>query len=492
MRAILFSSGAVVLLLLAGCEEVMDKPAPAPMTDTAPSFSKTVADQAYLMEEIVSMTLPHATGGDGPLTYSLAPEIPGLMFDAATRTLSGAPTAAGAYDMIYQAADADDNTAASDAATLTFTIAVQEPEPLDTAPAFAATVADETYTEGDAISPLTLPEASGGNGALSYSLMPTVPGLMFDATTRTLSGAPTAAGAYDMIYQAADADDNTAASDAATLTFTIAVQEPEPLDTAPAFAATVADETYTEGDAISPLTLPEASGGNGALSYSLMPTVPGLMFDATTRTLSGAPTMAGTHAMTYTVVDDDENTEGSDAASQRFTVTVLPACPTHSVTQIVGDWTVDSSLLSVSGWVFSFQADGTFQINSGAVTINGESEGNYSYDVTTCTLAWRGTEPAAEPSIEITIIGHLGFVAIRGTNEHFVDWNGPDSFCERGTADSSVCINTYTRRRATLLQRQGRSNSRGRGGRAARHPRHHLGRGIRAARQPQTHGLRIR
>ena len=128
MRALLFSSGvAVVLLLLAGCEEVMDKPSPAPMTDTAPSFSKTVADQAYLVEEIVSLTLPHATGGDGPLTYSLAPEIPGLMFDAATRTLSGAPTAAGAYDMTYQAADADDNTAASDAATLTFTITVQEP-----------------------------------------------------------------------------------------------------------------------------------------------------------------------------------------------------------------------------------------------------------------------------------------------------------------------------------------------------------------------------
>ena len=48
-----------------------------------------------------------------------------------------------------------------------------------------------------------------------------------------------------------------------------------PSDTAPAFAVTVADQTYTEGEAVSPLTLPVASGGNGTLSYSLAPTVPG-------------------------------------------------------------------------------------------------------------------------------------------------------------------------------------------------------------------------
>ena len=97
-----------------------------------------------------------------------------------------------------------------------------------TAPTFAVTVADQTYTEGEAISPLTLPEASGGNGTLSYSLAPTVPGLTFTAATRALSGTPTAAGTYNMMYQAADGDANTANSDAATLTFTITVQEPEP------------------------------------------------------------------------------------------------------------------------------------------------------------------------------------------------------------------------------------------------------------------------
>ena len=59
-----------------------------------------------------------------------------------------------------------------------------------------------------------------------------------------------------MTYRAVDSDDNTTASDAATLTFTIMVQEPAPPDTAPSFAVTVDDQTYSAGEAISPLTLP--------------------------------------------------------------------------------------------------------------------------------------------------------------------------------------------------------------------------------------------
>ena len=96
--------------------------------------------------------------------------------------------------------------------------------PSDTAPVFAVTVVNRTYTEGEVISPLTLPEASGGNGALAYSLTPTVPGLMFAMAARTLSRTPTSAGTYDMTYEAVDADFNTTASDAARITFTITVQ----------------------------------------------------------------------------------------------------------------------------------------------------------------------------------------------------------------------------------------------------------------------------
>ena len=82
-------------------------------------------------------------------------------------------------------------------------------------------------------------------------------------------------------------------------------------------AASPDDQTYTVGTAIEPLTLPEASGGNGTLSYSLTPSVPGLTFNATTRQLTGTPSTAGTYATRYTVTDEDGDT---DALS--FTITV--------------------------------------------------------------------------------------------------------------------------------------------------------------------------
>ena len=223
-------------------------------------------------------------------------------------------------------------------ATVVFAACAQGPGtagprgPSDTAPTFAVTVADQTYTEGEAVSPLTLPEASGGNGTLSYSLTPSVPGLTFTAATRALSGTPTTAGTYNMTYQAVDGDANTAVSDAATLTFTITVQEPESPDTTPAFADTVHDQTYTEGVGIVPLALPEATGGNGTLSYSLTPTVPGLTFASATHTLSGTPTSTGTYDMTYQAADGDANTAVSDAATLTFTITVQEPEPPFSGT----------------------------------------------------------------------------------------------------------------------------------------------------------------
>lgn len=81
---------------------------------------------------------------------------------------------------------------------------------------------DRTYMAGTAIEPLTLPEATGGNGTLRYSLSPDVPGLSFDTGMRRLTGTPTAAGAWNMTYTVTDSDGDTD-----TLGFTITVEAAE-------------------------------------------------------------------------------------------------------------------------------------------------------------------------------------------------------------------------------------------------------------------------
>ena len=107
------------------------------------------------------------------------------------------------------------------------------------------------------------------------------------------------------------------------------------------------DQTYMRGTAISPLTLPEASSGDGALTYSLMPDVPGLRFDAARRQLTGTPTSAGTYNMTYTATDADGDTD-----TRNFTITVMaPVTPPETGTAGVemfsfpnlGGWTTTSN-----------------------------------------------------------------------------------------------------------------------------------------------------
>ena len=93
------------------------------------------------------------------------------------------------------------------------------PGTTDNQPSFgSASVSNQTYTAGNAISPLMLPLAVSGDGPLTYSLSPSLPGLSFDPSTRVLSGAPEAAGTYNMTYGVRDAD-----GDVAVLNFTVAV-----------------------------------------------------------------------------------------------------------------------------------------------------------------------------------------------------------------------------------------------------------------------------
>ena len=110
------------------------------------------------------------------------------------------------------------------------TIVGPPPPPSDTAPSFGtAMVPALMLDQGVAMTPVTLPQATGGNGVLTYSLTSEPAGLArlaFDPATRRLTGTPGTVGDWTFTYRADDADANRADSDAAQLSFAVTVEDP--------------------------------------------------------------------------------------------------------------------------------------------------------------------------------------------------------------------------------------------------------------------------
>ena len=192
--------------------------------------------------------------------------------------------------------------------------------PRDFVPAFEeGSIAGKSYDQNLPIDSETLPAATGGDGALTYTISPDLPvGLTFDAATRLLSGTPTEAQpATVYTYTATDSD--AAYPDAAVLTFWITVKK----DPVPTFeGSSVQNQRHDRGLAIDGGTLPTASGGNPPLTYTLSPDLPaGLVFDAATSRLSGTPIEAQA-ATLYTYTATDSDAAGPDSVSLTFSITV--------------------------------------------------------------------------------------------------------------------------------------------------------------------------
>ena len=287
------------------------------VVDGIPSFVREEDDQLYTAGESVSLELPEAIGGNVARTYRLDGALPpGLTFDPATRTISGhlpefASYAYEGYALTYRVKDVDDQ----EPAPLEFTLRV------DGIPRFDEGVSEQiTFAAGQTIDLWVLPSASGGNGDVTYELAGELPeGLSYDSATRTISGTLWADAMYDfesegyaLTYWVTDEDGDGPAA----LTFTIGVHG------MPSFHAQVVDDQlYTVGDAVS-LGLPEAVGGNGALTYTLEGELPpGLTFDGMARTISGTlpveETYAGSYVLRYGVVDAE-----GDSAELRFIITI--------------------------------------------------------------------------------------------------------------------------------------------------------------------------
>ena len=209
--------------------------------DRIPTFgSETISELRLTVDAaMTAVTLPEATGGDSPLTYSVSPDLPaGLMFDDDDRQITGTPsvTSCGA-SYIYTVTDADATDADTD--TISFNIAVLSGE--NARPTFNnATVADWTYSVTTNSTALQLPQAVGGFGPLRYSIHPTgntsgsLPaGLTFNANRLLIYGVPTStAAATEYTFTVRNRAD-CASTDSDSITFDISIPDAPSLPATP-------------------------------------------------------------------------------------------------------------------------------------------------------------------------------------------------------------------------------------------------------------------
>ncbi|MGV3557662.1 putative Ig domain-containing protein [Larkinella arboricola] len=175
-----------------------------PVAPTVAPLSATV-NVAY-----TSAALPAFTDANNdPLTYTLTGLPSGLSFNASSRVISGTPTTKGTSTLTYSATDGKSNPVST-----SFTLTVTEADaPPTNQPPVAPTVSALSATVNVAYTAAALPVfTDADNDALTYSLTGLPTGLSFNASSRLISGTPTASGTFNLTYSASDGKAKTNAT----------------------------------------------------------------------------------------------------------------------------------------------------------------------------------------------------------------------------------------------------------------------------------------
>src|ERR1035437_7526259 len=221
-----------------------------------------------------------ATGGTGGYSWSVVSgTLPAGLTLAAGGSISGIPSAAGAFTFTVQAKDAAGATA-----TRALGITINPP-------ALAITTSSlPSGTVGTAFSQTLA--ATGGAGGYSWSVVSgTLPAGLTLATGGSISGIPSAAGAFTFTVQAKDAAGATA-----TRALGITINPPALAITTSSLPSGTVGTAYSQTLA--------ATGGTGGYSWSVVSgTLPAGLTLAAGGSISGIPSAAG--AFTFTVQAKD-------------------------------------------------------------------------------------------------------------------------------------------------------------------------------------------
>ncbi|MXX36721.1 MAG: hypothetical protein F4Z85_01350 [Gemmatimonadetes bacterium] len=179
---------------LSGCgdESTSEDPSTTTSTDEQPSTTAPPTDEDSQNEEVAGNTLTEGT------TTTPTDEQPSTITSTDEQLSTTTPT----QTLVETSGEEEDSEQAF---------------------GFAGAVEDQAYTAETAITALVMPDATGGEGEVTYRVFGLPAGLSFDAATRTISGTPTAAtdGAVEV---ACLAEDSIGA--VAVLFFSITVNPP--------------------------------------------------------------------------------------------------------------------------------------------------------------------------------------------------------------------------------------------------------------------------
>ena len=300
--------------------------------------------------------------------------------------------------------------------TITVTISVTN---VNEAPAFATgtTISSISATNGTAITSVTLPAATDpdANTTLTYTVTPTLPaGLTFTASTRILSGTPTAVSA-STTYTYTASDSNLSA----TLTFTIQVSAPA--NNPPTFTdgtsttRSVAENTASGqniGSAVAATdsdndTLTYTLGGTDAASFSIVSTSGQLQTSAALDRETKA-----SYSVTITA-DDGRTTNNTDTIDVTISVTNVneaPSFASSTATRSVAENTAANTNIGAAltatdvdaNTTLTYTLGGTDAASFSIVSTSGQLQTNVALDHET-TASYSVTVTASDGSLSDTI-----------------------------------------------------------------------------------------